>query len=180
MLVPIKAFVDAKGRLAPALPASERETLARRLASAVVAAAGPLPVLIATDDDDVAAWAAEHGASVVWTAALDLNGSVAAGIDAVARAGVARVVVVHADIPAPGRLRDVAALPGITLVPDRRDDGTNALAMPTTCGFRVAYGPGSFRRHLEEARRLGGGVRVWREPGLGWDVDVPADLPSPA
>ncbi|HEX2851095.1 MAG TPA: 2-phospho-L-lactate guanylyltransferase [Acidimicrobiales bacterium] len=184
VLVPIKGFADAKGRLAPALPAAERETLARRLAAGVVGAAhaAALEVLVATDDDDVAAWARELGASLVWTAGLDLNGSVAAGIDEAARAGVPRVVVVHADIPSPGRLPDVARLPGTTLVPDRRDDGTNVLSLPAACGFRVAYGPGSFHRHLREAHRVGaaGGVRVWREPGLGWDVDVPADLPSPA
>ena len=38
------------------------------------------------------------------------------------------------------------------------------------------YGPGSFRRHGAEARRLGLGLRVVREPLLGYDVDWPADL----
>jgi 2-phospho-L-lactate guanylyltransferase len=42
--------------------------------------------------------------------------------------------------------------------------------------FDFAYGPGSFRRHVAEARRRGYGVRVVREPTLAFDVDVPADL----
>ena len=52
--------------------------------------------------------------------------------------------------------------------------------VPTDAGFVFAYGPGSFRRHAAEGRRLGLGVRVVREPRLGWDVDVPDDLAHPA
>jgi 2-phospho-L-lactate/phosphoenolpyruvate guanylyltransferase len=63
-------------------------------------------------------------------------------------------------------------------VPDRRDDGTNVLAVPADAGFRFAYGPGSFRRHTEEAARLGLPLRVLRPADLTWDVDVPADLPD--
>ena len=48
--------------------------------------------------------------------------------------------------------------------------------VPSGGGFTFAYGPGSFQRHGAEARRLGLGLRVVREPLLGHDVDVPADL----
>jgi hypothetical protein len=30
----------------------------------------------------------------------------------------------------------------VTLVPDRRLDGTNVLGLPADAGFRVTYGPG--------------------------------------
>ena len=69
---------------------------------------------------------------------------------------------------------------GVTLVPDRRDDGTNVACVPTRAGFEFSYGPGSFRRHGAEARRLGLPLRVVREPSLGWDVDLPSDLDHPA
>ncbi len=46
------------------------------------------------------------------------------------------------------------------------------IALPARLAFRFAYGPGSFRHHLAEARRHGLGVRVWRDPDLGLDVDV--------
>ncbi|MDQ1415969.1 MAG: Guanylyl transferase CofC like, partial [Acidimicrobiaceae bacterium] len=43
--------------------------------------------------------------------------------------------------------------------------------------------PGSFGRHLAEARRLGLDTRVERSSTLSWDVDLPGDLgtvtPSP-
>ena len=72
----------------------------------------------------------------------------------------------------------VARFSGVTLVPDRANDGTNVACVPADAGFRFAYGPGSFARHRAEARRLDLPLRVVREPSLGWDVDVPADLTS--
>ncbi|MEZ5177887.1 MAG: hypothetical protein R2746_06270 [Acidimicrobiales bacterium] len=65
------------------------------------------------------------------------------------------------------------------LVPDRRADGTNVIALPTASGFRFRYGPGSFARHQAEARRLGLPVEVRADAALGWDVDVPDDLRLP-
>ena len=63
---------------------------------------------------------------------------------------------------------------------NRRDDGTNVVAVPARAGFTFSYGPGSFQRHGAEARRLGLAVCVVREPGLAHDVDVPADLVASA
>ena len=48
--------------------------------------------------------------------------------------------------------------------------------MPVDAPFVFSYGPGSFRRHAAEARRLGLGFRVVRDASLAFDVDVPADL----
>ena len=50
------------------------------------------------------------------------------------------------------------------------------LSVPTAVDFRFAYGPGSFRRHAVESRRLGLGLRVVRDHDLAFDVDVPDDL----
>src|SRR5690349_17391498 len=96
LVVPIKAFARAKARLADVLDEEARAALARRMAERVLAAAGALPVTIACDDDEVAAWAVEHGASVAWTPGTDLNGAVTL---AVASLDVDRVVVAHADLP---------------------------------------------------------------------------------
>jgi 2-phospho-L-lactate/phosphoenolpyruvate guanylyltransferase len=53
---------------------------------------------------------------------------------------------------------------------------SNVLAVPTDVHFEFSYGPGSFGRHLDQARQLGVPVRVVNAPGLAWDVDLPADL----
>jgi 2-phospho-L-lactate guanylyltransferase len=177
VLVPVKAFSRAKLRLAPALPAAEREALVRSMADVVVRAAAPLPVAIVCDDDDVAAWAAERGVEVIWTPGLGLNGAVEAGVRHLAAQGAGHVTVAHADLPLADDLTWVSEFDGITLVPDRRDDGTNVIGLPVDAGFRFSYGPGSFARHQAAAEALGVPVRVVRHPALAWDVDVPDDLP---
>lgn len=177
VLVPVKAFGAAKGRLAGVLGDRERAALARSMADRVIDAAGRLPVWVACDDEDVAAWALGRGAQVVWTAGLDLNGSVAHGLGVLREDGIASAVIAHADLPLASDLPRLAWFTGgATVVPDRRDDGTNVLHVPLAAGFVPSYGPGSFSRHVAQLRALGLNVRVARIPDLQWDVDVPEDL----
>lgn len=180
VLVPVKSFAEAKVRLAPALDDATRATLARTMAGIVVAAAEPLPVAVVCDHDDVADWARSVGAEVFWRPERGLNGAVADGVARFAARGFDRVIVAHADLPLADSLAWVADAEGVTLVPDRREDGTNVICVPAAAGFTFAYGAGSFRRHLDEARRLGLPYRIVREERLGWDVDVPGDLDLPA
>jgi 2-phospho-L-lactate/phosphoenolpyruvate guanylyltransferase len=179
VLVPVKSFAEAKVRLAPALDIESRAALARQMAGVVLAAAAPLPVAVVCDDPDVAEWAASQGAEVFWRPERGLNGAVADGVARYAGRGVDRVVVAHADLPLAEHLGWVADFEGVTLVPDRRDDGTNVICVPAASGFDFSYGPGSFARHHAEAGRLGLPIRVVRERRLGWDVDLPADLDLP-
>src|SRR5205085_2497053 len=142
VLVPVKSFADAKVRLSPALPPGPRRALAISMAEHVLAAAGKLPTTVVCDDAEVAAWAQSLGASVVSEPGRGLNGAVAAGVDSLAEAGFDHVIVAHADLPLATDLAWVARFLGVTLVPDRRDDGTNVVCLPAGCGFRFAYGPG--------------------------------------
>jgi 2-phospho-L-lactate guanylyltransferase len=177
VLVPIKAFATAKGRLASTLDADARAALARRMAATVLDAAAPLPVLVVTGDDEVAAFARAKGAEVLGEPGGGLNAAVAAGVEHLAGRGFDEAVIAHADLPlATGLAALTGGVDACTLVPDRRGDGTNVLVVPTGAGFRFAYGPGSFARHVAEAERLGLAVRAVRDSRLGWDVDVPEDL----
>lgn len=178
VLVPVKAFAAAKVRLAPALDPAARAELARAMATTVLAAAVPLPVWVVCDDEDVLSWAVGQGAFTLWRPGLGLNGAVASGVEELGKV-FARVIVAHADLPHATELASVADFEGVTLVPDRRGDGTNVACVPTRSGFAFSYGPGSFRRHCAEAERLGLALRVLEEERLGWDVDVPADLATP-
>lgn len=177
VLVPVKAFAAAKGRLAPELGPGDRAALARTMATRVLAAARPLPVAVVCDDAEVATWAAGQGALVLPEPGRGLNGAVQAGVARLLAAGAGEVVVAHGDLPLARSLLPLAGFDGITLVPDRRDDGTNVVCLPAGTGFRFHYGPGSFERHRAEARRLGVEPRVVRPPDLTWDVDVPTDIP---
>lgn len=176
VLVPVKSFSEAKVRLAPALPPAARADLARAMAAAVLAAARPLPVAVVCDDVEVAGFARAHGALAVWEPGRGLNGAVEAGVEELRRSGVARVVVAHADLPRAAGLAALGHGDGVTLVPDRRRDGTNVVVVPADAGFRFSYGPGSFARHLSEAGRLDLAVRVVDDPLLAFDVDWPDDL----
>lgn len=186
VVVPIRAFSDAKHRLAEVLDGAARAELARTLATRVVRAARHLPVYVVCDDDTVANWARAEGASVLWRPAAGLNDAASFGLAAARDDGFGQVIVAHADLPHARDLTPLAGFDGVTLVPDRHDDGTNVLCVPVDRGFRFAYGPGSFHRHVAEAERVGAAVRVLRDPELAWDVDVPDDLaydvrkPSPA
>lgn len=176
VLVPIKAFSEAKVRLATVLNAADRVALARSLAAGVIAAAGKAPVSVVCDDPEVAEWATAHGAAVIWTPARGLNAAVAEGVSALAAQGVAMVTVAHADLPLVTDLTGLGRQGTIVVAPDRRRDGTNVIAMPADCGFSFSYGAGSFRRHISEAERLGMAVEVLERGDLAWDVDVPDDL----
>lgn len=176
VLVPVKAFADAKRRLGEALGDRAREELVRAMASRVLAAATPLPVAVVCDDPAVANWARERGALIVWEPGRGLNGAVEAGVARLAQLGVTRVVVAHADLPWASGLADLGPFDGVSLVPDRHGNGTNVIELPSACGFRFSYGPGSFHRHVAECERLGQPVRVLSLPALTHDVDWPGDL----
>ena len=179
VVVPVKAFASAKVRLAPALDEVARRDLARQMAGVVLDAAGDLAACVVCDDDEVRSWAEARGTRVIWTPGLGLDGAVEAGIATLGAEGVAQVIVAHADLPLATDLAWVADFAGVTLVPDRRFDGTNVACVPTDAGFRFAYGPGSFARHRAEAARLGLVTRLVADRRLGWDVDLPADLDLP-
>ena len=179
VLVPVKAFTNAKARLSTVLDDADRERLSRWMSARVLAAAGELPTYVACDDEQVAAWASERGASVLWHPGVGLNAAVNNSVADLRDKGVTDVIVAHGDLP---RAHDLAALvePGMsTFVPDRRDDGTNVVAVPTDVAFAFAYGPGSFRRHLNSAIAAGLSVRVRRDSLLALDIDTPSDLAHP-
>lgn len=179
VLIPVKAFSDAKARLAAALNPHERSTLAQSMATTVVAAAAPLDVWVVCDDTAVATWATQHGASVLWKPSRGLNGAVNEGVSDLAHLDVDTVIVAHADLPHAEHLEWLADYDGVTLVPDRHGDGTNVIVIPTDSGFVFSYGPYSFQRHQAEAKRLGLAVRVIHDDRLAWDVDRPEDLVPP-
>lgn len=180
VVIPIRAFAVGKARLSETLEDAPRVELAQRMADRVLAAAGALPVVVVSSADDVRAWGNRHRVTVIDDPG-GLDAAAAAGIAWCAGHGMVRAVIAHADLPhAPaGSLARFAAddaLPIVDLVPCHRDDGTPVLSVPIPSRFRFAYGPGSFRAHVANARQVGLAVRVVRDPDLGFDVDLPADL----
>jgi len=179
VLVPVKSFHAAKRRLAGWLPPDERERLARWMAERVLAAAAPLPVFVACDDERVAEWAEAHGAQVSWGPGLGLNGAIDHGVDTMSGKGVDHVIVAHGDLPLALAFAGLARPGHVVIVPDRRRDGTNVLSRPTSIAIRAEYGAGSFARHLAAALASGAPVTVRRDARLAVDVDTIADCRHP-
>ena len=185
VLIPVKGFRLAKGRLADRLDEAQRSDLVRTMASQVVKAAGSLDVRIVCDNDEVADWARSVGAEVLWIDADGLNPAVAAAVAALeAEAGAgdgeaadtSHVLIAHADLPHAASLQGLAEAGTVTIVGDRHLDGTNVMSLPLGTGFEFHYGPGSFAAHCEEALRRGLDLRVRRVAALEFDIDTPDDL----
>ena len=179
VLIPVKGFRLAKGRLAERLDEGERSELARSMAAQVVRAAGALPVRVVCDSDEVAKWARAVGADVLRTEARGLNPAITeavAALESAADADGGHVLIAHADLPHAETLAGLAEAGTVTIVPDRHLDGTNVMALPLGTGFEFRYGPGSFAAHCDEALRCGLDLRVRRVAALGFDIDTPADL----
>ncbi|MCU1359726.1 MAG: hypothetical protein JWN99_1015 [Ilumatobacteraceae bacterium] len=179
MLIPIKAFHQAKQRLEPRLAAADRERLARWTAEQVMGAAGELPTYVVCDDPAVARFATDHGATVLWEEGQGLNGAVTNAVASLATRGHEHVIVVHGDLPRPALLSPLARAGTVTLVPDLRLDGTNVLSFPTRSGLTIGYGAGSFRRHLIAAEQTGAAIWVVHDRFLALDIDSPIDLDHP-
>jgi 2-phospho-L-lactate/phosphoenolpyruvate guanylyltransferase len=178
VVIPIRAFTLGKARLAGRLDPAARVELGRRLADAVAAATGELPAVVVTSAPEVRDWARDRGLSVIDDPGT-LDAAAAAGREWAADQGMARAVIAHADLPNARTLTPLTrdgAQPIVAVVPCHRDDGTPVLSVPISSRFRFAYGPGSFRRHSAEARRLGLGFRVVRDADLAFDVDLTDDL----
>ncbi len=180
VLIPVKRFTAAKGRLAGVVSDADRAALARWMASRVVDVVAEMPTFVACDDDDVAEWAQERGAQVIWCAGLGLNGAVDDGVERIIAERFDHILIAHADLARPAGLLDVARPGRITLVPDRRHDGTNVMSFPSPTPLRASYGGGSFSRHLTQALAYDGvELEVRSDPDLSLDLDTHRDLSHP-
>ncbi|WP_420444622.1 2-phospho-L-lactate guanylyltransferase [Candidatus Poriferisodalis sp.] len=182
VLIPVKGFRLAKGRLAERLNETERHELARNMAAQVVKAAGSLPVQVVCDNDEVAGWARTVGADVLWIEAKGLNPALTAAVAELETAAgrnhdnPGHVLIAHADLPHAETLAGLAEAGTVTIVPDRHLDGTNVMALPLGTGFEFHYGPGSFAAHCNEALDRGLDLRVRRVAALEFDIDTPDDF----
>lgn len=177
VVVPLKSFDLAKGRLSDALQPEERARLAEQMATGVLAAAKDLPKWVVCGDHAVSAWALRHGAGVIWREPTGLNNAVTAGAQWCRSEGHKRVIISHGDLPLATDLTWLCSRSeDVVVVTDRRQDGSNVVLLPTDSGFQFHYGPDSAAKHKTEAERLGLSCVILEDEQLGWDVDVPEDL----
>lgn len=185
--VPVKDLVNAKQRLVGALSASERMALARAMLHDVLRSlvAAPLDARwVVTRDAEVTATARAFGVDVVRE---DVNqghtAAVAAAQAEATRLGARVFVTIPGDVPCV-TAEEIRALvtradddgPAAVFAPSDSGHGTNGVALAPPGAMPLTFGEPSFENHLRTARARGLVVHVLALPGLGLDVDGPADL----
>ncbi|MEE3197992.1 MAG: hypothetical protein VX225_06070, partial [Pseudomonadota bacterium] len=64
----------------------------------------------------------------------------------------------------------------VTLVPDRRQTGTNALSCSPPTAITPCFGRHSLIRHQKAAKKAGLTSAILELPELGLDIDIPEDV----
>lgn len=189
-VVPAKPLRTAKHRLAGVLSEAQRRFLARAMLTDVLRCLHGVRVVegivVVSSDPEVAELAATRGARIVADGNTGHTAAVECGIRALRAEAIHAALVLSADVPAVAsgeieRLllehgRDAVRGPAVTIVSDRRGDGTNAICCSPSNAMPFAFGLGSLRRHLDAARASGVAVRVLDLPGIALDIDEPGDL----
>ncbi len=186
-ILPVKNLDAAKQRLVDVLSPAERRLLLRAMLEDVLATLSHVATLdgvAVVSRDPVAASLARSYGALLMMEAENRGQSAAVSMAAVrlAAEGVDGMITVPADVPlaTPAEIGEVLAVHGpalaLTIVPARDENGSNCVACSPTDCIPFRFGDGSFSAHLEEARCQGITPRVLHLPGLGLDVDTPADL----
>ncbi len=186
-VVPVKNLTDAKQRLAPALPQTERSSLYRVMLEGVLdALAGSerlATTLVVTRDPWAMEQAEIRGMRILeepenrgHTEASTLGARHAAecGAEGMLQVPGDLPLLQPADIDALLAAHDAA--PSITIAPSRDEQGSNGVACSPADLLPLRFGDNSFFPHLERARELGVEPRIVNRVGFALDVDTPDDL----
>jgi 2-phospho-L-lactate guanylyltransferase len=185
--VPVKTFTGAKQRTASILSAAQREILAATMLEDVLAAlAGSVRlagILVNTVDPVAVDLARRYGARVVSEGALDGHTGAVMGMARVLTAErKGGLLTVPGDIPGVTAAEIDAVVassrpaPSFTIVPAHDELGSNAVLCAPLFAVPLRFGDDSYFPHLIAARRQGIEPVIVRMPGIGLDMDHPADL----
>lgn len=192
VILPAKAFAQAKTRLRSQLSDQARRALARELFLRALHVSLQCPSVsatyVVTNGDEVAQLMERTDTQKRATVFRDPQpgASLATLMDwalqQATQRGAARALILMADLPKlePRDLEAVCAAldqHDCVLVPDRRGRSTNALGLRLPFAGSTAFGHAeSFAQHQVEARRLGLRLSVLENERIGHDLDLPEDL----
>jgi 2-phospho-L-lactate guanylyltransferase len=184
--VPVKDLVNAKQRLMGVLSPSERRDLAQAMLTDVLHALADAAldrVWVVTREPAVAALARRFGAEPLAESENRGHTSAVATAQAAAvRAGADAFLTIPGDVPCvtAAEIRTVVdalgPAPAVVLTPSRSGLGTNGVLLTPPAAMTLRFGEPSFDNHLAAARALRLQPAIVSLPGLGLDVDDPADL----
>jgi 2-phospho-L-lactate guanylyltransferase len=185
--VPVKAFNGAKSRTGSVLTPGQREVLAATMLedvlSALAGASRLAGILVNTVDPVAADLAMRYGARVVTEGALDGHTGAVNGMGRILAAeGKGALLTLPGDIPRVTSaeidtvVSSCAAAPSFAIVPAHDELGSNAVLCAPPFSVPLRFGDDSYFPHLMAARARGIEPVIVRLPGIGLDIDHPADL----
>jgi 2-phospho-L-lactate/phosphoenolpyruvate guanylyltransferase len=186
-IVPVKPLRLGKSRLADVLTDDERARLNRMFLERTLSVVRDVKdigqTLVVSRDPAALAIAREYGArTVLEDGSQQLNLALKRATTFAMAYAVNAVLIVPADLPLV-TVDDIHQFvvtgkktPFVTIAPDRREDGTNAMMICPPRLIDYNYGIGSFKRHSELARQAGANLNIVRSANLSLDLDLPEDL----
>ena len=186
-IVPVKPLRRGKSRLSGVLSEEERTVLNFSMLAHTLEVAGSVleieQILVISRDPAALALAREHDARTVQEERNSSLNTALRRATIVAQAYASDgILVLPADLPLLEKedleeiIRHAVNPPVMVIAPDRRRNGTNSLLIRPAGTIDYAYGPGSFRSHLERAQKQGLRVEICEIPSIGLDLDLPEDL----
>lgn len=186
-IIPVKPPAESKSRLAHLLSAAARADLIcgflQNTLGELQQVAGITQILVVSSDPQVWAIARRNGVVILEEERpFTLNSAVTQATGYAAAHTADAALILPADLPFlqasdVQRLLDrlVTNPPGLVIAGDERAEGTNALLIAPPTGFVFHYGPGSFQKHLQEARHGHRASHIVHSPGLQFDLDTETD-----
>jgi 2-phospho-L-lactate guanylyltransferase len=188
--VPLKHPACARHRLLEALTAKQRHSMYFTLARRVLTALRDVPLVrdtvVVTSSAEVEIFAGHLGVRVIHQMRDEgINSACEAAIasSSASAVGITNALIVAGDLPLVCSESLTALLQGahlqergVTIVPDRRHTGTNALVCTPADAIRLRFGPNSFAAHLRTAQEHGLEARIFESSELALDIDEPEDL----
>jgi 2-phospho-L-lactate guanylyltransferase len=186
-IVPVKPLRRGKSRLAGVLTEEERTflnyTMLANTLKTLVAVPEVDQILVVSRDSGALALARDFKAKTVQEdGSSDLNTALRRATVVAQLYAAQSVLVLPDDLP----LVDVASVqaiihmakkpPSVVIAPDRRRDGTNGLLVNPAGLIDYQFGPNSFQRHMEQAKRYHLRLEICDLPSLALDLDQPEDL----
>ncbi len=183
-VVPIKALLNAKSRLANRLSPAERAEIARDMLAHVlhvieqsgviaeVAVISPRPEELRLPPGVTPLLQVEDG----------LNALLEQGRDWATAQGAGALLLAFADLPLlqPSDIKQIVRLGKsprtVVLAPDRHNQGTNLMLLHPPALIPFSFGSNSYDAHRADTLTAWARLEVYRSPGTSLDIDTPDDL----
>lgn len=186
-IIPVKPLRRGKSRLSSVLTEDERAMLNYSMLSNVLLTLRSISqidqILVVSRDTSALSLAREYGVRTVQEDGRPNLNTALKRATAVAQIySVDNILVLPADLPLitsqdiENIIKKAGDPPVMVIAPDRRMDGTNALYVSPAGTIEYSYGPGSFRRHIEQAKINHMRTEICDLPTLSLDLDWPEDL----